>query len=509
MVVVDGLSDLMDEIVSSTSTNTLSEPSCDGIIKTLPKKKARGGGTACCIPGCGNSTRRNPSLSFHRFPKDQRLRNTWIHRIGRSAFTPNDHHRVCSEHFPDGKKTYLNNIPTHADQTPNLLHQRTVLAELSKNTNQINIAIEVDKVNEVQSPQQENIEPIEENIQDKVQRLEDELANLKEKYEKDTTSLKDDLKRNSFSVDRFKSSDTDFEFYTGFQNYDRFKVFYNYLSPACTKLSYAGSKNGKIESAEQKKRGRKRSLSPEEELFLVLTKLRCGLLERDLAARYNISVSQVSNIWITWLDFLYQRLRSIPIWPSRKHVDATMPASFKENFPQTRVVIDCTEMFIEMPSAPVTQGVTFSSYKHHNTAKGLVSISPAGTLTFVSELYAGRTSDKELTKDCGILKLLEEGDQIMADKGFLIEDCLPDGVTLNIPPFLKDQNQLSIEDEVKTRRIAKERIHVERAIEKIKNFRILQQVIPLSMAADINKIWIVCSYLTLFFKPLVVSAQSH
>ncbi|CAB4019513.1 Hypothetical predicted protein, partial [Paramuricea clavata] len=334
------------------------------------------------------------------------------------------------------------------NQTPNLLHQTTVLAELTK-----------------------NIELIEENIQDRVQRLEDELANLKEKYERDTTSLKDDLKRKSFSIDRFKSSDTHFEFYTGFQNYDRFKVFYNFLSPACTRLSYRGSNNGKIESAEQQKRGRKRFLSPEEELFLVLTKLRCGLLERDLAARYNISVSQVSNIWITWLDFLYQRLQSIPIWPSRKHVDATMPASFKENFPQTRVVIDCTEMFIEMPSAPVTQGVTFSSYKHHNTAKGLVGISPAGTLTFVSELYAGRTSDKELTKDCGILKLLEEGDQIMADKGFLIEDCLPDGVTLNIPPFLKDQNQLSIEDEVKTRRIAKERIHVERAIEKIKKFQ--------------------------------------
>jgi hypothetical protein len=41
----------------------------------------------------------------------------------------------------------------------------------------------------------------------------------------------------------------------------------------------------------------------------------------DVATRYN------SNIWITWLDFLYQKLQSIPIWLSRKHVDATMPAS--------------------------------------------------------------------------------------------------------------------------------------------------------------------------------------
>ncbi|CAB4044285.1 THAP domain-containing 11 [Paramuricea clavata] len=149
----------MDEIICSTSTNTSSVPFCDEIIKTLPKKKARGGGTACYFPGCSNSTRRNPSLSFHRFPKDQTLRNPWIDRIGRSEFTPNDHHRVCSEHFPDGKKIYFNNIPTgtHADQTPNLLHQRTVLAELSNNTNQINIAIEVDKVNKVQSIPQKKI----------------------------------------------------------------------------------------------------------------------------------------------------------------------------------------------------------------------------------------------------------------------------------------------------------------------------------------------------------------
>lgn len=92
-----------------------------------------------------------------------------------------------------------------------------------------------------------------------------------------------------------------------------------------------------------------------------------------------------------------------------------------------------------MPSAPATQSVTFSSYKHHNTAKALIGISPGGALTFVSELYAGRTSDKQLTKDCGILKLLESRDEVMADKGFDIDDCMPDGVTLNYPPFLNDQ----------------------------------------------------------------------
>lgn len=95
----------------------------------------------------------------------------------------------------------------------------------------------------------------------------------------------------------------------------------------------------------------------------------------------------------------------------------------------------------------------------------------------------------------------------MADKGFDIDNCMPDGVTLNYPPFLNDQQQFNIDEEVRTRRIAKERVHVERAIERIKNFRILKQVIPLRMAADVNKIWVICSYLTLFSKPLVMSAD--
>jgi hypothetical protein len=51
-------------------------------------------------------------------------------------------------------------------------------------------------------------------------------------------------------------------------------------------------------------------------------------------------------------------------------------------------------------------------------------------------IYAGNTSDKQLTNDCGILKLLEPGDEVMADRGFEIENDLPPGVSLNIPPSL-------------------------------------------------------------------------
>ncbi|XP_028412848.1 uncharacterized protein LOC114535739 [Dendronephthya gigantea] len=311
----------------------------------------------------------------------------------------------------------------------------------------------------------------------------------------------------SFLNSKFKDNNSDFEFYTGFSSYSTFKAFYDYLCPSCERLRYVGSSNNSGQTNNQKC-GPKRFLSPEEELFMCLTRLRLGLLERDLAERFNISVSQVSRIWITWLDFLYRFLRSIPIWPSQSYVRETMPQSFKETYPDTRVIIDCTELFIDRPSQPRSQSATFSTYKNHNTGKGLIGISPRGDLTFVSELYAGNTSDKQLTKDCGIFKLLEVGDQIMADRGFEIEEDLPHGVSLNIPPFLGERAQFSEEEEIETRRIAKHRIHVERAIQRIKSFRILKFDLPISMAEDLNKIWVICSYLTLFFRPLI-QVQLH
>ena len=69
---------------------------------------------------------------------------------------------------------------------------------------------------------------------------------------------------------------------------------------------------------------------------------------------------------------------------------------------------------------------------------------------------------------------------------------------------MRCKDQLDPDEEDEKGQIASVRIHVERAIERIKNFNILRQVIPNTMAEDINKIWIVCAILTNFKGPLVL-----
>ena len=73
----------------------------------------------------------------------------------------------------------------------------------------------------------------------------------------------------------------------------------------------------------------------------------------------------------------------------------------------------------------------------------MVGISPSGAITFVSKLFPGSISDKELTRKSGLIDLLERGDSVMADRGFDIEgDLIVKGVHLNIPPFLRGKQQL-------------------------------------------------------------------
>ena len=109
-------------------------------------------------------------------------------------------------------------------------------------------------------------------------------------------------------------------FYTGLPDNETFEILFNYLGPAVNNLVYCGSNTvgDKINSETCVKQGPKRALSPRQELFIVLSRLRCGLLKKDLAFRLGISAAHVSRISTTWIDFLHSRFRALPVWAPRQ-----------------------------------------------------------------------------------------------------------------------------------------------------------------------------------------------
>jgi hypothetical protein len=246
-----------------------------------------------------------------------------------------------------------------------------------------------------------------------------------------------------------------------------------------------------------------RKLRLEDELFLVLVRLRLGLLLTDLEHRFKISTSRISKIFSVWIRFMKSCLNEIVFLPKLDVLKQKIPSCFQK-FQDTRVILDCTEFFIQTPSGLENKSVTYSHYKSHNTFKALVGISMTGAVVLVSKLWPGATSDVEITRTCGLLEQLEPGDAVMVDKGFIhiCQDLKGKGVKLYCPPF-RSSAQFSKQEVECTRRIASARIHVERKMEQIKNFRILQGILPLSLANIADPIFFVCCALTNLLPPLV------
>ena len=87
-------------------------------------------------------------------------------------------------------------------------------------------------------------------------------------------------------------------------------------------------------------------LSYKNEMLLTLMRLQLGLLNQDLADRFQISPTICSNTFTTWIKLMRKIL-------------------------QCRIIIDCTEIFIETPKSLINKASTWSDYKHHNTVKFL------------------------------------------------------------------------------------------------------------------------------------------
>ncbi|XP_049514301.1 uncharacterized protein LOC125941322 [Dermacentor silvarum] len=246
-------------------------------------------------------------------------------------------------------------------------------------------------------------------------------------------------------------------------------------------------------------------LSVEDQLLLTLMRMRLGLLYGHLSKIFGISVSYVHKLFMHTLSVLQKVMKTVVVWLPRSLIRNSMPESFAENgYEKTTCIIDCSEVFLQRPKKLLARAQTYSSYKAHNTVKFLTAIAPNGYVMFVSRAYGGRASDKYIMGHCGVEDFLGSGDEVMADRGIVLSQYLDvQGVKLNVPSFARGKSQLSESEVTQTRRIASVRIHVERAINRMKTFRIFKQALPIRSKKIISDMIFVCAGLCNLKGPLI------
>ncbi|KYQ53304.1 hypothetical protein ALC60_07593 [Trachymyrmex zeteki] len=166
-------------------------------------------------------------------------------------------------------------------------------------------------------------------------------------------------------------------------------------------------------------------------------------------------------------------LKTILPWFDQEIIRSNMSIAFK-NFNTTRIVMDCAEIRIEKPHCVKCRILTYSNYKNCHTIKWNVAVTPSGLIVHISSSYGGRASDKFIVADSGILNKLDPYDAVIVDRGFLIEnECLQVRLIINILllyTFSKKKPKLSKTEALRTAEIARARVHVERVIQRIREF---------------------------------------
>ena len=362
---------------------------------------------------------------------------------------PNKYSRVCSCHFRDGKKSNGPEIfernreklfPEQRGSPPKKKKTETALREKT-----LTEMIEDARKNESPSTKENYNEQNQKTTREVILEAELDLVT------RDLKSLEEQVqyKTRCYTVGELSGDVVRME--TGLPTKEVFEIVVRYALRFKDSINYFAGWT--VES-----------ISFEDQIFITLMKVKQNYTNLHLAQLFNCSVATIANIISTFIHVLHAILFTdiMTSIPSRDKNKLSAPSSFHQYGSRWIVIYGLMSQ----------QNATYSSYRGMNSFKVLVGVAPNAVITYVSKLYPGSISDKAIVQESGLLNHLTPGDMILADKGFLIQDIVPRGVSVNIPPFLN--NGTFTESEAKaTKAIARCRIHVERANARLKDFRIL------------------------------------
>ncbi|KAF9410765.1 hypothetical protein HW555_010247 [Spodoptera exigua] len=214
---------------------------------------------------------------------------------------------------------------------------------------------------------------------------------------------------------------------------------------------------------------------PSKHILITLKKIKLNESFSILALQFGCSQSTICRIFSRSISLIAAKLKDLIVWPASSDIYNNLPISFRRRYGNVVSIIDCLEIQIEKPSNAVHQSLTWSQYKKCNTLKYLISCTPDGLINFISDGYGGRATDVMIVQDSSYLQALPPNKAVMADRGFKDLSCLLEAkrCTLIRPPSVSKSTP-STKNEVKlSKRIAALRIHVERVINRLREFHML------------------------------------
>ena len=233
----------------------------------------------------------------------------------------------------------------------------------------------------------------------------------------------------------------------------------------------------------------KRTLVSIDGFLLTTMKLRLNLKNKDLSKRLRIRYCRVTSIFVLWLDAM-RRTIGLGIKLGTNDISEKKDTAAS----QPRILIDCTELSICTPRDSDVKKYTQSGTKNGDTVKFLVAVTPESQFAFISSVYGGTASDKEVVMTSKILDSLDPFDVILADRNCNIqEECDERNLNLLLSPRDTQTKEIKIDAKRTKRRSKNQHFIIEQSIHRLKRFAILNSKITLQVVPELYKVILACA----------------
>lgn len=244
-------------------------------------------------------------------------------------------------------------------------------------------------------------------------------------------------------------------------------------------------------------------LRTHDRIILTMMKIKLHISFSALAAIFDLTNSQTAaNYFYDTVIVLAKVLKPVVFWPDKEDILKNMPKSFNK-FKSTRAILDAYEITVEKPKCIRCRIRLYSQYKKNFTTKIMMVCTPSGFISLCGAAFGGRASDRVVTKATGVYELCYPGDALMVDKGFNIdEDCTANLINLIRPPFQRNK-KYSRSESVQCAKIARARVHVERVIQRVREYGLMCGKIPWTVVPYINELVLIVSGLVNLSNPIM------
>jgi hypothetical protein len=159
-----------------------------------------------CV-ACPEKETKSNNCTFHRFPTDKSLQQTWLKLLNRLDLNEVSHQRVCSNHFDSSAF-----ITFTSNQKTNVTSQKR-LKRLKRDALPINIANSVPTTSGLIS------------VSTQTDLYSNDLSELFDKI----SLYEQTIFKTTICIERFRHDDVNIRYYTGFRSYDIFLMVYELL----------------------------------------------------------------------------------------------------------------------------------------------------------------------------------------------------------------------------------------------------------------------------------------